>query len=335
VGASIVKRAADPLARLFWKAQIGLLRSCPPLCGLVFRYSYGSANSRKVWMKTLLRMAARVPGAAIAHWYNRRDRRTVLSYVTIFVTSRCTLNCDKCIAHIPDLKRRGDVSLQDLFDDVQALLRCVDGICVLSLSGGETFLHPGLGKLLRVCAASDKIEHLSVTTNGTVLPDDALLAALRETGATVRISRYAQALQPQAEELKRICNENRVPCTHTSSAVWRDMGAFGQLKTGSEKRRFEICVQQLNRFLSNGKLYFCCASAFLTEEGLLADNRGDYIDLRATNPVESRKRLQKMPGVPLCACSYCLGNTYKTPKVPVAVQREGAAPNKPGGDAWN
>jgi len=322
---AFLKKAADPLAYAFWKTQIGLLRRCPPLSGLVFRYSFGSANSRRVWAKTLLRIAARVPGALASHWRNVRGGRTVLSYVTIYITTRCTLNCDKCAAHIPDLKRRRDTPLPDLIRDIRALLRCADGICDLMLCGGEPFLHPGLGELLRICADSDKIDSISVVTNGTVIPSGKLLGAFKDAGVTVRISRYDQTLAPRANALRNLLKENGIRFTYDHVA-WRDMGGFGQAQEGPKKRRFGICAQQLNWSVLNGKLHLCCTSAFLVDEGLLAENREDFIDLRAVDPAGFRGQLKRLLGQPaLLACSYCLGNTYKTQKIPPAIQRRGGS----------
>jgi len=59
------------------------------------------------------------------------------------------------------------------------------------------------------------------------------------------------------------------------------------------------------------------------EEGFLPDCGEDYIDLRTTDPAAFREQYRKLlKKRVVSACSYCLGDTYMTPQIPVAVQRE-------------
>jgi len=329
--AAFYQKAIDPFERCFWKAQIGILRACPPLLGVVSGVSLGADKSPRVWLKTLLQATARVPGAAFRHWRNKKDNRLVLPRITVVVTTRCTLRCDKCLAHIPDLKCNRDVPVGDLTEDIRSLLSCVDIIYDVNLSGGEAFLHPGLDEIIRTFADSGKVGNLNVTTNGTVIPDTAVLAALREAKANVKISRYPCTVQPGAGRLKCILKENGIPYTHESGIFWRDpdglafrrrMAGLGRIQEGPEKQRFSICYQQLGFPYCNGKLYLCCESALASEEGHITACEKDYVDFRAASPAASCEQIQKLlKSRVTSACAYCHGYTYKTPKVPVAVQR--------------
>ena len=107
--ATLLRKAVAPFEYLFWRAQIGVLRACPPLTGIVTKFSMGAANSPKLWVKTLLLTAAHVPHACFLHLRDKSKKRVVLSRVSIPVTMRCTLNCDKCLAHIPDIKNQRDI----------------------------------------------------------------------------------------------------------------------------------------------------------------------------------------------------------------------------------
>lgn len=320
---TFLARAADPFRYLFWKAQISAMRACPPLCGVVARVSLGAANSRAVWLKTLLRVAAQAPRAVLRNGRDRREGRVVLPRATVFVTTRCTLNCDKCAARIPSRACRGDLPAPELLEDLRTLLARVDYIYVLFLSGGEPFLHPDLGEFIRLCAASDKTGAVSVVTNGTVIPGEKTLAALREPKVIVKISRYGPALQPRAERLKEVLRENGIPFTHESGTAWSDMGGDGQLKPGSAVRRFGVCTEHLCFAYYHGRLHLCGESALWAEEGIVPECAADYADLRATGPEEFREQFRGLlKKRAVTACAYCLGNTYKTPRVPVAVQRE-------------
>jgi len=313
---------ANPFVYLFWKTQISALHACPPLGGFIADSSLGAQNTPKIWVKTLFGIAAQAPRIIISKMCDQRKGRIVMSRVTICITTRCTLNCDKCAVHVPDIKRPGDIPLSNLIRDIQTLLACVDHIYAVVLSGGETFLHPDLDEIIRVCADSGKVGRISMVTNGTVIPEARALAALRESKVMVNISMYPPPLQPDVEKLKAVLKENGICYKHESGAAWSDLGDFGQRKEGLERRRFSLCVQQLCFPLVNGKLHRCGESAILSEEGLMADCKEDFIDLRAISPADfpaQWKKLLKKRAV--SACSYCWGDTYKSPKIPPAVQR--------------
>ena len=315
------KKAADPLKRLFWKTQIGLLYACPPIAA-ISRFSMGADRSRKSWVKTMFWVAAQAPRTVFLHCRDKISRRIVLPRVSLPVTTRCTLNCDKCIAHIPDIKKRRDIPSRDLLQDLQVLFSGVDYIYTLNLNGGEAFLHPELDKIIRACADSGKAGNMELTTNGTVVPDAAVLTALRDANVMVKISGYPPALQPNAAKLKQALEENGVHYIYQKSAFWYDSGDHSRLQDGLERRRFSVCAQRLCMPLYYGKLYLCSESAVLLEEGLIPDCKEDYIDLRKIDPAAFRgewRRLRKRRAV--SACSRCMGNTYETPKIPVALQR--------------
>ena len=320
----LIKKIIGPFQYLFWWTQLRILSACPPLFGLVTRFSLGAPNSPKVWIKTFLRMTVRVPHALFLHFRSQLAHRAVISRVVFPITTRCTLNCDKCVAHIPDLKgHHMDMPINDLLADIQSLLSCIDSIHFILLSGGETFLHPNLDEIIRACAASGKIRNIGVQSNGTVLPDAKTLAALREAKALVRISEYSPALQPEVGRMKALLKENGIRYTHESATAWSDTGEFCQLQGGSVKRRFSVCIQRLCYPCFNGKLHLCCKSVILMELGFIPDCKEDYIDLRKTSPAEFwgqwRKLLKRRS---IAACSYCLGDTYESSKIPVAVQRK-------------
>ena len=291
------------------------------MCGVVTVNSLGAANATDRLIKTYLQLAVKVPGAFLRHWRDKWKRREVLSRVLIVATTRCTLNCDKCGMHIPDVKYQQDVPSNELISDIKFLLSSVDQIYNITFTGGETFLHPNLEEIIRTCFVPDKVGDIVVQTNGTIVPNEHVLAALKETKARVQISRYPAALQPNVGKVKDVLNENGIHYSHLSSTFWND-SELGQPQEGP-MRRFDVCALQLCFPLMDGKLYRCAESAISLREELLPDCREDYIDIRATDPDSFRtqwRQLLKKNCVSTCA--YCLGHTYQSPRVPIAVQRE-------------
>jgi len=324
-----IKKLVDPIEYLFWKTQISVLRKCPSLHGAVTKISMGAANSRKRWLKMLFLAAAKLPSSFFYHLRDKLKKRIVLGRVTIPATLRCTLICDKCCAFIPDIKREKAFPLCDLLHDLQALLSCVDYIYAVTINGGEAFMNQDLDQILRFLYDSGKVGSICIYSNGTVIPGAAVLAELARTKSVVQISKYPCALQPNVEQLKARLKGKGIPYTHEGATVWRDMGTIGQqqlqMQSGSKKKRFAVCVDPLCLPYLDGKLHLCVKTAVLLREGLLStpDHEKDYIDVRAIEPDAFRGQLQKLfKKRSVSMCPYCLGQTYKTPKIPVAVQRE-------------
>jgi len=283
----------------------------------------GASNSFRVWLKTLLRLAEETPHAIAQHMRDKRENRVVLARVILIVTTRCTLNCDKCMACIPDLKAHEDVPLCDLLEDLRSLFSCVDYIYSLIISGGEVFLHPQLDEIIRACSDVRKVGSITLDTNGTVIPGREVLLSLREAKTLVQISRYPSALQPEVERLKSVFSANNIPYTHESAAFWRDTGVLGQQQEGSKQNnKFSACYLQLCMPFYRGKLHLCSKTPALMEIGALTGCEEDYIDLRRTSPERiggELTQLRKKRAV--AACAYCQG-IYNAPRVPVAKQRE-------------
>jgi len=311
------KKLTEPFIQLFWKALMIVLRVCPPLAGLVIDANEGQKHQ----------FAAQMSRALFRHWRVKRGKRVVLPHLTVLITSRCTLNCDKCVVHIPDLEIHRDVPVADLLADLQTIFSGIDYVYGVSLIGGEPLLHPDLDQLVRACADSGKTGCISVVTNGTLISRDSkLLAALRDAKAIVKISKYPSVLQPRVEQLKAVLKENdiRYSDVHVRDLSWNDRGVFGQLQQGSAARRFSVCLEPLLCFTDwCGKLHLCGKSAILMSEGVIPDRKEDYVDLRTTAPATFRAELKRLNARNvISACSYCLGSTYNTPKIPVAVQRQ-------------
>ena len=322
---SLYKKAMEPLEYLFWKTQISVLHHCPPLLGAITTLSMGGDNSRRIWFKMLRRFAAQAPRAVFFHLRDKCKQRVVLGRLSIFATLRCTLNCDKCSVYTPDIKHKKDFPLCEMLHDIQALLACVDYMYAVTIAGGEAFLNPDLDQILRFLHDSGKVGSICIYSNGTVVPGAAVFAELARTKSVVQISKYPCTLQPNVEQLKATLNERGIPYTHESGTVWRDLGAVDQqqLQIGSAKRHFGVCVLPLCSLYLDGKLHLCSKSAIWLREGLIPDCKEDYIDIRTTNPDAFRGQLQKLfKRRSVSICSHCLGQSYKAPKISVAVQRE-------------
>jgi MoaA/NifB/PqqE/SkfB family radical SAM enzyme len=91
--------------------------------------------------------------------------------VNIAITGRCNYNCRHCFMAKDDGANRGEFSLAQLEQLLDAFVRC--GITRISLTGGEPFMHKDFDALLRAIAARGLILE-NITTNGSLITDETL-----------------------------------------------------------------------------------------------------------------------------------------------------------------
>ena len=105
-----------------------------------------------------------------------------ITYLRISITDRCNYRCRYCMPDAGIEKcAHGDIcSLEELRDMAAAAVRC--GVRKIRVTGGEPLVRRGAVDFCRMLAEIPGVEELCVTTNGSLLAEQA--AALREAGVT-------------------------------------------------------------------------------------------------------------------------------------------------------
>lgn len=138
----------------------------------------------------------------------------VIDYLRISVTDRCNLRCRYCMpaAGVPLLPCNDILHWEEILTIVRCAVRL--GIKRVRLTGGEPLVRKGLLEFVRLLAATPGLEDISLTTNGTLLAEQA--AALRAAGVR-RVNISLDTLRP-----KRFTAVTRRPGW---PAVWRGLTA--------------------------------------------------------------------------------------------------------------
>lgn len=217
------------------------------------------------------------------------NSRLVVDRIEIFLTSYCTLNCEKCIAYIPYFKKKFHTPLELLKKDLDILFAGgIDYINKLKLLGGEVFLYPDLTEYLEYLFKnySDKFKEVRVGTNGTIFPKDDILMVLKKYDVIVDISDYTKAvpdrcrLEEVAEYLKNAGIRYDIKRT---GEHWLDMGFPEFTRVGENEEQIEEHFHKCAMFCRNfydGKLWFCCSNFAAVQSGLFPPNENDYFDLQ-------------------------------------------------------
>lgn len=259
--------------------------------------------------------------------YDEQD----VSYITqlqIPVTMRCTLRCKECNSYIPYVQKGEDFDQDDIILSVNKLLTAYETIGNILLYGGEPLLYRDLYKLVQKFEDDPRIEKISIVTNGTLLPDERLLAVLENAKVLVRISDYGR-LSKKKNELRELLLARGIHTEITDFQYWNANPTVDILNETPEQLRSKVqnCCAIANALtLIKGKIFFCGFSAFYDYFMAVPDYGDNYVNLLATN--NSGKELKEkidqirrmgQDGLPKHTCRFCKFNNFED-NLPVAEQ---------------
>lgn len=242
------------------------------------------------------------------------------------VTSRCTLRCKLCLNMIPYLRERKDYPTRDIVRWIDNLLSGIDELGNLNLLGGEPFLYRELGEIIAAAAASPKVNRISITTNGTIMPPPGCLDALRKAGnAYVHISDYGK-LSSKARELVDLLDANGVAHELDVITEWRNCGTMaGRGRSREEiEKVYRDCISKTCFTVVEGRLHCCGRSCFgsLTGEMPLFLEDCHDLDNSALTSEQRRQELRQLlfGRTYLRACDHCDGMGITMPVQKTAEQ---------------
>lgn len=240
----------------------------------------------------------------------RPDSYVSLPFVDIDITTFCNLRCKRCAKCIPYYARGQMYSVEEIREGLELLTKYVDVIHVGNIIGGEPLLHPQLKEIIEICAANQKIASLELTTNGTMVPKDEVLQAMRDGRVTVHISQYdhiAPRLK-KTEPLIAKLEEYGITYAYQYHSEWLDFGEIEEHDYSEEElaRILIHCPMNSCAVYNQKKLYRCGRASYLDQHGV-ALNEGDKIELeKITDKREMGKKVRRFFGVKApAACRYC------------------------------
>jgi hypothetical protein len=246
--------------------------------------------------------------------------------LNVVVTSRCTLKCRHCSSLIPHYGTSSDFDTSTILTSLDRIFACADLVYHVELLGGEPFLNKNLSVIAKHLLDSERVLHMDVITNGTVLPPDSVLKTLKHDTVSVVIDDYGK-LSKKADGLSDALKYNSVDFRVNKHWAWADLGGFErrnltlfQLTERFKKCNFNSCTELLN-----GRLHRCPRSSHGTQTEVVPDYPEDFINISDSSvSVDILKEKLKSflyDRKFIHACDHCNGNTGTTLKLAPAEQQ--------------
>lgn len=231
----------------------------------------------------------------ITEWYRKFKNQINMLKTDLFVTSFCTLKCEKCTTFVPYWKENRNMDIGILKASVDKYFEYVDFLCSMDIVGGEPFLFDKLTELLYYIKSnySDRIGYLGVITNGTLIPSEKVLKFLHDYNVGISISDYSHSLDLnyKIEILCDVLEKSEIRYNRNRNLIWKDMG-FPQNKyyyIGEKAKEHRKKCNNTCHVIYDNKFFFCISSltAYLGKLAPLFED--DYLDLESS---DTREKIQ-------------------------------------------
>lgn len=148
----------------------------------------------------------------------------MVDYLRISVTDLCNLNCIYCrpMEHKKHLKHEDVLRYEEMVQIINYFSQC--GIKKIRLTGGEPLIKKNISHLIKKIKLISKIEEVTITTNGLLLPE--LAQELKDSGLD-RVNISIDSLQ--RDRYKDITGHNRLQTALDGIQAAKDAG-FSNIK---------------------------------------------------------------------------------------------------------
>lgn len=259
--------------------------------------------------------------------------RLYIELAQICLTERCSLKCKKCAHACYAVNSKSqDMSLEFAKKSADYFFYHVDIIREFVLIGGEPFLYKDLGKIIEYIGQHyrEKIGIFSITTNGTIIPDQTVLDLCRKHEVTIHISNYSVAvkdIESKYERLEEKLNKSQVKYTISEAEMqWMDYGFDSVNRNGDQEILMDVfdrCKTPCREIRGN-RYYYCVMARSVSDNLRLGIGEEDYLDLAKLAKEEKKILMEFQMGFSekgyLDMCNHCNGKDAAAYPIPAAEQ---------------
>ena len=220
-----------------------------------------------------------------------------IPYFELVLTTRCSLRCESCnnLMQYFDTKNAYTCSLEKILETLEALCRVVDSVAYVRIIGGEPLLFKDIAKVAQALEREQKVKMFDIVTNGTIMPDSALLEVLaRSQKSWVSISDYSTSPNLRAklriQELAQVLKERNIAhhiLWQSEGSSWYDPGKI--YKRGRDKegivKNFKACMMACVSVMSNESFAF---------RAKMGGGQEHNLESKPTNSIDSSESTQNM-----------------------------------------
>ncbi len=288
--------------------------------GIICKYRKGMhLSAEQCWGSSECRPLVCKKAANIVKSCNiieKPGERIDLQYIAFVINNICNLNCKYCIQYVNNYedKYKGNVPLKTLYEDVDKFFDTVDSVGAITVMGGETFLHPDLGKFIKKLCTKPNFGSISIASNGLVPIKREVLECITDPRVAINFGYYLHVATEKEKEIyyKNLELVKSYGITVTESIKlprWTVPPTMYKLDVDKEymiNRKQRCTMPPRDLQIKNNKVHVCDLSLAMHNMGRV-DFKNDYLDLSEEMTLaERRQALRELIDRPYYeTCGYC------------------------------
>ncbi len=228
-----------------------------------------------------------------------------IPYLELVITPKCNLRCKDCANLMPLYENSRNTDVEDLKKSLDLLFGVTKKISLLTIIGGEPFMHPQMHEIIEYAAASGRVKRFQVITNGGILPREANVKALKRENLYVSISAYDCVDRTGFIEM---LEKEKINYKLNRFESWSDFGSMEKrnFSLNELKRSYNLCPASNCKTLYNGELFACPRSAHGRVLGLISSDNNEAVTLAGKDKKQLKKQIKKLYSVEFIdACDHC------------------------------
>lgn len=234
--------------------------------------------------------------------------------VTFIINQKCSLQCRYCGQYMNSYssRERTNFPAERIKEDIDRFFDAVDLVGVVSIIGGEPFLHPEINGIVNHLLTKKNFGVINITTNGICKLRPEHLSGMQMDRLKISFSDYTKCLSRKQKDLffknvslvesKGINYSIGVPIwTKPSPLLIKHHAVETMTSMKSNCEVIKLCMS-----VKNGKFYPCSKAEPIHCLGI-ADYKTDYVDITKFNSVpELRNKIYTLINRPYyMSCGHC------------------------------
>ncbi len=241
-----------------------------------------------------------------------------LNALDIVLTERCNLKCKCCEVLIQHFTNPRHIPLEQLVCETDEIFSKIDFVRDIHVLGGEPFIYPQAAEYMRYLKKyRDKIGSLYVITNGTVVPKQEVINAIRDCDAFVMISDYDELSRKKEEVISAMINHG--VGVQVTDYPWFFENQLVYDDNVSCQQKFDDCYERKHIYtIRDGNAYYCHFLASGETLRAIPYDRRNSISIYDSTGQELIDYLNSETSPP--GCEYCSGHDLNSQKITKAEQ---------------
>lgn len=292
-------------------------------CENIYDISY--LLNQKIELDTLSNRAKEMYDARENYIKAAQGSDLTIIHLGFCVSERCSLKCRDCSFLMQYYEHPQNIDLGYYKPALDRFLETVDYIAEFRIYGGEPFMNPDMYKLLEWYKDCEKINTLSIYTNGTIIPPRHTLDCMKNKKVKVHISNYGHNMD-KVEKLIAVLEQENITYFVRKYDMWQQAGDLSYRNYSIEKLEdiFAKCFATNCYSFLKGKFYACPRAAHAVNLGAMPDVKNDRVDFtdESLSIEELQNQLRNLMHERkfITACQYCDGLDNHVEGVEPAVQ---------------